>query len=45
MSSGKAVYDASYAYKLSHDAPVGSPTTSQELNEIIDNVKTLGKSV
>ena len=43
MSSDHSVSDASYAYKLKREKLEGTPTTSQELNEIVDNVKSGGE--
>lgn len=43
MTSDNSVSDASYAYKLKREKLLSTPTTSQELNEIVDNVITGGE--
>lgn len=43
VSSDHSVSDASYAYKLKREKRAGPPTTSQELNEIVDNVSAVGE--
>lgn len=40
---GKSLTDASYAYKLKREKRLGPSTTSQELDEILENVKTIGE--